>query len=127
MASGVVGAVDRWLSGPASRSSALAVITQTLRIAVPWRCCNYDDAEVCWGCSGAGSAPGTADRQLVRVALERSRNVLPYGVLEKSAALASRHRSAVWHALKTNLLETVTYLLRVWCGLVNIVRSSEAS
>ena len=35
-ASGVVGAVDRWLSGPASRSSAKAVITQMLlRDAVP--------------------------------------------------------------------------------------------
>jgi len=35
--SGVVGGVDRWLSGPASHSSAQAVIAQTLRDAVPER------------------------------------------------------------------------------------------
>ena len=38
-ASGVLGAVDRWLSGPASHSSAQAVIAQTLRDAVPERGC----------------------------------------------------------------------------------------
>ena len=36
-ASGVVGAVDRWLSGPDGHSSAQAVITQTPRDAVPGR------------------------------------------------------------------------------------------
>ena len=36
-ASGVMGAVNRWLSDPASRSSAQAVIAQTLRDAVPER------------------------------------------------------------------------------------------
>ena len=34
-ASGELGGVDCWLSGPASRSSAQAVIAQTLRDAVP--------------------------------------------------------------------------------------------
>ena len=42
-ASGVLGAVDRWLSGPASHSSAQAVITQTLlRDAVPERALQID-------------------------------------------------------------------------------------
>ena len=36
-ASGVVGVVDRWLSGLASHSSAQTVIAQTLREAVPER------------------------------------------------------------------------------------------
>ena len=50
-ASGVVGAVDRWLSGPASHSSAQAVIAQTLRDAVPERALQIA-AEVGRGCSG---------------------------------------------------------------------------
>ena len=41
-ASGVLGAVDRWLSGLGSHSSAQAVITQTLRDAVPERALQID-------------------------------------------------------------------------------------
>ena len=36
-ASGVLGGADRWLSGPASHSSAQAVIAQTPRDAIPER------------------------------------------------------------------------------------------
>ena len=41
-ASGVLGAVDRWLSGSASHSRAQAVIAQTLRDAVPERALQID-------------------------------------------------------------------------------------
>ena len=50
-ANGVLGAVDRWLYGPASHSSAQAVIAQTLRDAVPERALQIA-ADVGRGCSG---------------------------------------------------------------------------
>ena len=53
-ASGVLGAVDRWLSGPASHSSAQAVIAQTLRDAVPERALQIA-ADVGRWCSGWAS------------------------------------------------------------------------
>ena len=63
-ASGVLGAVDRWLSGPASHSRAQAVITQTLRDAVPERALQLD-ADVGRRCSGCASgvvwSPLTSD------------------------------------------------------------------
>ena len=62
-ASGVLGAVDRWLSGPASHSSAQAVIAQTLRDAVPERALQI--ADVGRGCSGwASGVLGGVDRCL---------------------------------------------------------------
>ena len=50
-ASGVLGAVDRWLSGPASHSSAHAVIAQKVRDAVPERALQIE-ADVGRWCSG---------------------------------------------------------------------------
>ena len=63
-ASGVVGAVDCWLSGPASHSSAQAVIAQTLRNAVPERALQIA-ADVGQRCSGwASGVVGAVDRCL---------------------------------------------------------------
>ena len=63
-ASGVVGAVDSWLSGPASHSSAQAVIAQTLRDAVPERALQLA-ADVGRWCSGCASGVlGAVDRWL---------------------------------------------------------------
>ena len=53
-ASGVVGAVDCWLSGSGGRSSAQVVIAQTLRDAVPERALQIA-ADVGRGCSGCAS------------------------------------------------------------------------
>ena len=52
-ASGVLGAVDCWLSGPGGRSSAQAVTTQTLRDAVPERALQLatDVGRRCSGCT----------------------------------------------------------------------------
>ena len=64
-ASGVLGAVDRWLTGPASHSSAQAVIEQTLRDAVPGRAALRIDADGGRGCSGCASGVlGAVDRWL---------------------------------------------------------------
>ena len=61
-ASGVVGAVDRWLSGPTSHLSTLAVIAHTLRDAVPERALQIA-ADVGRGCSGwASGVVGAVDR-----------------------------------------------------------------
>ena len=49
-----LGAVDRWLSGPAGHSSAQPVIAQTLRDAVPERALRID-ADVGRWCSGCAS------------------------------------------------------------------------
>ena len=63
-ASGVLGGVDRWLSGPASHSSAQAVIAQTLRDAVPERALQIA-ADVGRWCSGwASGVVGAVDRWL---------------------------------------------------------------
>ena len=60
----MVGAVDRWLYGPASRSSAQAVIAQTLLDAVPERALQID-ADVGRWCSGCASGVvGAVDRWL---------------------------------------------------------------
>ena len=59
-----MGAVDRWLSGPASHSSAQAVIAQTLRDAVPERALQIA-ADVGRWCSGwASGVLGGVDRWL---------------------------------------------------------------
>ena len=71
-ASGVLGAVDRCLSGPASRSSAQAVITQTLRDAVPERALQLA-ADVGRWCSGwASGVVGGVDRWLSGPAIHSS-------------------------------------------------------
>ena len=70
--SGVVGAVDRWLPGPASHSSAQAVIAQTLRNAVPERALQIA-ADVGWWCSGGASGVvGVVDRWLSGSAIRSS-------------------------------------------------------
>ena len=61
-ASGVLGAVDRWLSGPTSHSSAQAVSVQMLRDAVPERALQVA-ADVGRWCSGCASGElGVVDR-----------------------------------------------------------------
>ena len=63
-ASGVLGGVDRWLSGPSSHSSARAVIAQTLRDAVPERALQIA-ADVGRWCSGwASGVVSAVDRWL---------------------------------------------------------------
>jgi len=58
----VLGAVDRWLSGPSVHSSAQAVITQALRDAVPERSLQLA-ADVGQWCSGwATDVNGAMDR-----------------------------------------------------------------
>ena len=60
----MLGAIDSWLSGPARRSSAQAVITQTLRDAVPERALQIA-ADVGRWCSGCASGVlGAVDRWL---------------------------------------------------------------
>ena len=64
-ASGVVGAVDRWLSGPGSHSSAQAVIEQALRNAVPDERALQSAADVVRRRSGCESGvSGGVDRWL---------------------------------------------------------------
>ena len=57
-----MGAVDRWLSGPATHLSAQALIAQTLRGAVPERALQIA-ADVGRRCSGCASGVlGAVDR-----------------------------------------------------------------
>jgi len=62
-ASGMLASVDRWLYGPASHSSARALIAQALRDAVPERAPQLaaDVGRWCSGCA-SGAVDGVRDR-----------------------------------------------------------------
>ena len=102
--SGVVGGVDSWLSGPASHSSAQAVITQTLRDTVPERALQIDAGVGRWcsgwasgvvGAVGRGWSGPASDSSAQAVITQTPRDAVPERALQIAAEWVGAQRLGV--------------------------------